>query len=157
MRVSGQFYVFTKKFDTHEKHKNAYKWTKTKKAALNALKKHLRGRNSLVHLYAFLCFLCAFCAFLCVKQKRQYFYAHKKHLRRRKSLDWRFVLFMLYMRIKNIWVKVTYLRFVLFVYVKSFRKKIKLPWYPHLYYYEIHPFLQSFSIITIFFNYHSFS
>ena len=38
---------------------------------------------------AFLCFLCAFCAFyafLCVKQKRQYFYEHKKHLRRKKSL-----------------------------------------------------------------------
>ena len=134
MRVSGQFYFFTRRFNTHEKLKNARKRTKTKKAVLNALQKHLRGRRLLVRMYAFLCFLCAFCAFTCVKQKRQYSYAHKKHLRRRKSLVWRFVLyvlfvlFMLHMRIKNIWVKVAYLRFVLLVCVKSFREKIKLPW-----------------------------
>ena len=30
------------------------------------------------------------------KQKRQNFYAHKKHLRGRKSLVWRFVLFTLF-------------------------------------------------------------
>ena len=75
-----------------------------------ALKKHLRGGKSLIHLFVFLCFLCAFCAFcafLCVKQKRQYFYVHKKHLRGRKSLVKRFVLFVLFvlfilfMRIKN--------------------------------------------------------
>ena len=77
------------------------------------LKKHLRGRKSLIRLFVFLCFLCAFCAFcafLCVKQKRQHFYAHKKHLRGRKLLVWRFVLFMFY---------------VLFVLVKSFRLKNK--------------------------------
>ena len=31
------------------------------------------------------------------KQKKQHFYAHKKHLRGRKSLVWHFVLFMLFM------------------------------------------------------------
>ena len=90
-----------------------------------------------MHLFAFLCFLCAFCAFcafLCVKQKGQHFYAHKSHLRGKKSLLWRFVLFilfvlfMLFMHIKNIYVKVACLRFVLFVFfvrVKSFHLKNK--------------------------------
>ena len=36
---------------TKQKHKNANKQTKIK----NALKKHLRGKNSLIHLFAFLC------------------------------------------------------------------------------------------------------
>ena len=53
--------------------------------------------------------------------------SHKKYLRR-KSLVWRFVLFM---RVKIVWVKVACLRFVLFVFfvlfvcVKSFRLKNK--------------------------------
>ena len=50
---------------------------KQKRQRFYALKKHLRGRKSLIRLFAFLCFLCAFCAFLCVKQKRQQFYSHK--------------------------------------------------------------------------------
>ena len=36
----------------------------TKKVVLNALKKHLRGRKSLIRLLAFLCFLCVCCAFV---------------------------------------------------------------------------------------------
>ena len=47
-----------KRLHTHKKHKNAYKQTKTKKAVLDALKKHLTERKSLVCLYAFLYFLC---------------------------------------------------------------------------------------------------
>ena len=53
---------------------------KQKRQHFYALKKHLRGRKSLIRLFAFLCFLCvfcAFCAFLCVKQRRQHFYTHK--------------------------------------------------------------------------------
>ena len=88
----------------------------------------------------FCAFLCFFGGFLWVKQRRQHFYAHKKHLRKRKWLAWRFVLlvlfmlFMLFMRVKKIWVKVACLRFVLFmlfvlfvifVRVKSFRLKNK--------------------------------
>ena len=56
-------FFFTKRFHLRKKHKNALKQTKTKKAVLNALKKHLRGRKSLVCPFAFLCFLCAFYAF----------------------------------------------------------------------------------------------
>ena len=92
MRVSGQFYFL----NTHWKHKNVHKRTKTKKAVLNAFKNHLRGKKSLVPLFAFLCFLCAFCAFLCVNQRRQHFYAHKKHLRRRKSLVWHRTFYAFY-------------------------------------------------------------
>ena len=50
---------------------------KQKRQRFFAVQKHLRGRKLLSRLFVFLCFLCAFCAFLCVKQKRQYFYAHK--------------------------------------------------------------------------------
>ena len=81
---------------------------KQKRQRFYELKKHLRGKMSLIHLFAFLWFLCAFCAFLCVTQKRQHFHAHKNHLRGRKSLVWPFmlfvlsVLFMLFMHIKNI-------------------------------------------------------
>ena len=136
MRVWRQFYFLNERFYILEKHNNTYKRTKTKKTVLNALKNtHLRGRKSLVRLYAFLCFLCAFLyffvLFLYVDQRRQHFSAHKKHLRRRKSLVWRFVLFLLFMffmRIKNLWVKVACLCFVLFVLlvcVKSFWLKKK--------------------------------
>ena len=37
---------------------------KNKGSVLNALKKHLRGRKSLIRLLAFLCFLCVCCAFV---------------------------------------------------------------------------------------------
>ena len=54
----------------HKKHANGYKRTKIKKAVFYALKKHLRGKKSLIHLFAFLCFLCfclvAFLCFLCL-------------------------------------------------------------------------------------------
>ena len=36
---------------------------KHKRQCFYALKKHLRGKKLLIHLFAFLCFLCAFCAF----------------------------------------------------------------------------------------------
>ena len=56
----------------HKKHANGYKRTKIKKAVFYALKKHLRGKKLLIHLFAFLCFcafawlrFCAFCAFFC--------------------------------------------------------------------------------------------
>ena len=110
----------------------------------------------LVYLYAFLCFLHAFCAFLCVKQRRQHFYAHKKHLRRRKSLVWRFVLyvlfmlFTLYMRIKNIWVKFAYLRFVLFVCVWNLFVKNKTALIPLFIL-----LLNSSFFFAIFFNHHN--
>ena len=52
--------------------------------------KNIYGEESC--LFAYLRFMLFMC-FLCIKQKRQYFYAYKKHLRRRKSLVWRFVLF----------------------------------------------------------------
>ena len=63
---------------------------KQKRQRFKWVKKNLRGGKSLIHLFAFLCFFmflcflcfftcvfCVFCAFLCVKQKRQHFYAHK--------------------------------------------------------------------------------
>ena len=64
---------FTRKKST-KTHINEQKQNKKKKTVLNVLKKHLRGRKSLVRLHALLCFLCAFfafctfCAFLRVKQ-----------------------------------------------------------------------------------------
>ena len=72
-----------KRFHTRWKHKNIHKRTKTKKAVLNALKKHLRRRKPFIRLFAFLCFLCALCAFLCVKQTRQHFYSHKTSKRKK--------------------------------------------------------------------------
>ena len=44
IKVVFFFFSFTKRLHTHEKHKNTHKQTKTKKAVLNALKKHLRGK-----------------------------------------------------------------------------------------------------------------
>ena len=44
IKVVFFFFSFTKRLHTHEKHKNAHQRTKTKKAVLNALKKHLRGK-----------------------------------------------------------------------------------------------------------------
>ena len=69
MSLLGQFqtlYFFTKRFckhqkqQKHQKHKDAqstkcYKQTKIK----NVFKKHLRGKKSLICLFAFLGFLCA--------------------------------------------------------------------------------------------------
>ena len=72
---------FKRKDFTHTQSTTTHISEQKQKAVLNALKKHLRGRESLVCLYALLCFLCAFCAFcafLCVKTKnKQYFYGHK--------------------------------------------------------------------------------
>ena len=68
------YFSFTKSTKTHISEQ------KQKRQHFCALKNHLRGKKSLIHLFVFLCFLCAFyafCAFLCVKQKRQHFYAHK--------------------------------------------------------------------------------
>ena len=58
-------FFFTERFHTHQKHKSiktqpskstkSYKQTKIK----NALKKDLRGKKSLICLFAFLWFLCA--------------------------------------------------------------------------------------------------
>ena len=86
----------------------------------------------------------------------------KKHLRRRLVC-----LSMLFMHIKNMWVKVVYLRFVLFrlfVHVESFRKKNnKTAFIPSnlillnsFHYHNTFESSQYFSVITIFFNYHSF-
>ena len=43
-----------------KKHENPHNRTKIKKAAFYVHKKHLRGRKSIICLFAFLCFLC-FC------------------------------------------------------------------------------------------------
>ena len=51
------YFFFTKRFHTHKKAKNAYKRTKTKKAAFYVLKKHLREKSL---LFAYL----RFCAFV---------------------------------------------------------------------------------------------
>ena len=67
--------------------------------------KNIQGEESRLIAYLGLCdfyAFYAFCAFLCAKQKRQHFYACKKHLRGKKWLVWRFALIMLFMRIKNI-------------------------------------------------------
>ena len=72
--LKRKYFTQTKSTKTHISEQ------KKRGSVLNALKKRLRGRKSLIHLFAFLCFLCAFCAFcafLCVKQRRQHFYAHK--------------------------------------------------------------------------------
>ena len=101
----------------------------SKKTILNALKKTSKGKKVAYSLFLHFCAFCVlfvFFVFFCV-----YFDVLKKHLRRRKSLVWRFVffvlfvLFMLFMPVKSIWVKVACLRFVLFVCVKSFRLKNK--------------------------------
>ena len=55
------YFFFTKRFHTHKKAKNAYKRTKTKKAAFYVLKKHLREK-SLLFAYLRFCAFCAFCA-----------------------------------------------------------------------------------------------
>ena len=90
MRVSRQFYFLNIKIShVQNAHKNHISQQKQKRQRFYALKKCLRGRKSLIRLFAFLCFLCAFCAFcafLCLKQKRKHFYAHKKRLRGTKSL-----------------------------------------------------------------------
>ena len=81
MRVSGQFYFLNEKISHPVKAQKHISKQKQKRKSFYALKKKTsKGRKSLIRLFAFLCFLCAFCAFyafLCVKQKRQHFYAHK--------------------------------------------------------------------------------
>ena len=56
MSLLGQFF-FTKRFHTHKKHKNAYKQTKTKKAAFCMRLKTSKGEKC---LFAFLCFFVLF-------------------------------------------------------------------------------------------------
>ena len=51
------YFFFTKRFHAHKKAKNAYKRTKTKKAAFYVLKKHLREKSL---LFTYL----RFCAFV---------------------------------------------------------------------------------------------
>ena len=78
--IKAVLFFKRKDFTRTESTKTHISEQKQKRQRFYALKKHLRGRKSLIRLFAFLCFLCAFCAFcafLCVKQKRQYFYAHK--------------------------------------------------------------------------------
>ena len=160
------FIFFTKRFHTQKKAQKSRKThisgQKQKRQLFYALKKYLRRRKSLIRLFAYICFLCAqkrqyfyahktskkkkiacltfyafydFCAFyafcLCMRIKKIWvkvaclrfcafcaFYANKKHLSKSRLL--RFVLFML-----------------LFVCKIFSWKKIKWPWYPHLYYYSI--------------------
>ena len=78
MRSLGKFqpFLFFLRKDFIHKKKAQKKAQKThiskqkqKRQRFHELKKHLRRRKSLIHLFAFLCPLCA--------QKRQYFYAHK--------------------------------------------------------------------------------
>ena len=62
-------YFFTKRFYTHKKHKTHKTHINEQKQKMQrfyTLKKHLRGRKSLIRLFAFCAFawlcLCAFCA-----------------------------------------------------------------------------------------------
>ena len=102
------------------------------------LKKTSKGKKvACLPICVFILFICFLCLFVC---ETRCFYAHKKHLRRKKSLVWRYVLFMpfmlfmrvktsewkslvcilcflfvlfvLFVRVKNIWVKVVYLHFL---------------------------------------------
>ena len=78
--IRAVLFLLRKDFTCTKSTKTHISEQKQKRQHFYALKKHLRGRKSLIRLFAFLCFLCAFyafCAFLCVKQKRQHFYAHK--------------------------------------------------------------------------------
>ena len=78
--IRAVLFLLRKDFTRTKKRKNSHKRTKTKRAVLNALKKHLRGtktkravlnvlkkhlrgRKLPIHLFTFLCFSCAFCAF----------------------------------------------------------------------------------------------
>ena len=136
-------------------------------------KKHLRGRKSLVVNEGVRTIVSLFLFFYEKilraqkaqthtseqKQKRQHFYADKKHLRGRKSLVWRFLLFTLFTFFTRFCAfyafDVFYVFcafysfyafysfcafFTLFVRVKSSRKKkergLKLSLYPHLLYYS---------------------
>ena len=64
--VLNSLFFFTKRFDTHQKHQKHKDATKQKHKRLqakkkqkqNAPKKYLRGKKSLIRLFAFLCFLC---------------------------------------------------------------------------------------------------
>ena len=90
MRVSGQFYFFLQKGSTHTKRTKMHiNKQKQKRQRFMLLKKHLRGRKSLIRLFAFLCFFCAFCAFyafcafLCLKQKNSIFVCIKTSKRKK--------------------------------------------------------------------------
>ena len=82
-----------------QKAQNAYKQTKIK----NALKKHLRGKQSLIHLFAFLCFCLsvfvpfsafyAFCAFWCFLVRTKPF--RKKNKEFKTALMTSFILLLI--------------------------------------------------------------
>ena len=59
---------------------------KRKRQRFYALKKHLRGRKLLIHLFPFLCFWCAFCAFCVffVWNKRDSIFMHIKTSKKKK-------------------------------------------------------------------------
>ena len=105
--IRAVLFLLRKYFTRTKSTKTHISKQKQKKQHFYALKKNLRRKKSPIRLFAFLCFLCAFYAFLCVKQKRQHFYAdkniseevvclafcafyafymHKKHLRGGKPL-----------------------------------------------------------------------
>ena len=100
------FIFFIRRFHTHQKHKMHASEQKQRRQHFYA-HKHIRGGKSLVCLFAFLWFLCFLCFLVCETKKTAFLCAWK-HLRGRKSLVWRFVLFMLFvlfllfMHIKNI-------------------------------------------------------
>ena len=110
MRVSGQFWLW-KGFTPTKSTKTHISKQKQRRQHFYVLKKHLRGKKSLIRLFAFLYFLCAFCTFyewnkkdsifICIRTSKRKkiayltccafctfyaFYVYKKHLRGRKLL-----------------------------------------------------------------------
>ena len=67
MSLLGQFF-FTKRFHTHKKHKNAYKQTKTKKAAFFMRLKTSKGEKV---AYSLICVFVFFVLFVLVKSFRK--------------------------------------------------------------------------------------
>ena len=57
-RAILNFFFFTKRFHTCKKHKTHIYEQIQKRQHFYVLKKHLRRKKSLIHLFAFLCFLC---------------------------------------------------------------------------------------------------
>ena len=62
--IKAVLFFFLRKDFTRIKSTKTHTSKITKKVVLNALKKHVRGRKSLICLLAFLCFLCVCCAFV---------------------------------------------------------------------------------------------
>ena len=125
MRLSGQFQTFllTKRFCKHKKHKMHISEQKQKRQHFYALKKHLRGKKSLVRLFAFLCFLC----FLC------------------------FLYFLCFLCLQNLFVKIN--KKFKIALMTSFTLLPDSSDYQHNFFFFLRSFFlsQSFSIITIFF------